>query len=256
MDWQRLRDEITTTTATVGDYLRALPDGDLRLSRVAWSAAELGAHLVSLPRRYRRMVAAPQPLPASIAADNQREIDLVPQRDPAMLADLLAAEVAALLDALGDDGERPVWYFTVEHTAAGLGGIMLTELLMHGWDLADARGRPWPITRTQAVACLRGILPAIVLLADPDVAPKATGTYHVHLRGGDDWTVRVRDGAVSVERARPHRADLHLSADPVVFLRNAYGLTSNARAVLSGGVIAWGRRPWLAARFGRLFAET
>lgn len=41
--------------------LRALPDGDLPLSRVTWSAAELGPHLVSLPRRYRRMAETPQP---------------------------------------------------------------------------------------------------------------------------------------------------------------------------------------------------
>jgi hypothetical protein len=41
-----------------------------------------------------------------------------------------------------------------------------------------------------------------------------------------------------------------------VFLRNAYGLISNARAALSGGVVLWGRQPWLAGRFGKLFAET
>jgi hypothetical protein len=256
MDWPRLRDEIVTTTAKVGDQLRALPDGDLRLSRVKWSAVELGAHLVSLPRRYRRMITTPQPFPASLAAENERAVTLVPERDPSALADLLGTEVAGLLDAFGDDGERAVWYFTVEHTVAGLGGILLGELLVHGWDLADARDQPWPITRPQALACLRGILPAIVLAIDPDVAPQAAGTYHVRLRGADDWTFRVHDGVVTVERGRPHRADLHLSADPVVFLCNAYGLVTSVRAALSGGVIAWGRRPWLAARFGRLFAET
>ena len=94
---------------------------------------------------------------------------------------------------------------------------MLTELLMHGWDLAQARGRPWPIGRTQAVACLRGVLPAIVVATDPRVARTATGTYHLRMRGGDDWAFEVRDGAVTVARAR---------------------------------------KPWLAARFGRLFAET
>jgi hypothetical protein len=139
---------------------------------------------------------------------------------------------------------------------AGLGGIMLTELLVHGWDLADVRRRPWPIARSQAVACLRGILPAIALAVDRQVAANAAGTYHLHLRGADDWTFRVHQGAVSVDRGRPRRADLHLSADPVVFLRNAYGLVSNARAALSGGLVAWGRRPWLAARFARLFVET
>jgi hypothetical protein len=60
-----------------------------------------------------------------------------------------------------------VWYFTVPHTAAGVGASMLSELLLHGLDLARARERPWPITRPQAVAALRGVLPAVVLIVDP-----------------------------------------------------------------------------------------
>ncbi|MGH3939907.1 MAG: hypothetical protein ACRDTG_15005 [Pseudonocardiaceae bacterium] len=65
MDWPQLREEIITTTARVSDLLRALPDGELPLSRVSWSVAELGAHRVSLPRRYHRMAQTPQPFPAS-----------------------------------------------------------------------------------------------------------------------------------------------------------------------------------------------
>jgi uncharacterized protein (TIGR03083 family) len=256
MDWQRLRDEVRATTARVGDNLRALPSADLRLSRVDWSAAEVGAHLVSLPGRYRAMLDGPSAVLESLAADNRRALAEITERDPTTLADRLGVEVAGLLDALGDDGGRTVWYFTAEHTAAGIGGIMLTELLIHGWDLADAQRRPWPITRPQAVACLRGILPAIIVAVDPDAAAAATGTYHVHVRGADDWTYRVRDGAVTVEPGRPDRADLHMSVDPVKFLRNAYGLISNARAGLSGGIVVWGRRPWLAPRFARLFTET
>lgn len=256
MDWPALRAEISTTATRVGAELRVLPSGGTRLSRVTWSAVEVGAHLVGLPHRYRRMIDGPQPFPASLAADNARELAAVPERDPARLADQLSAEVAALLDALGDDGDRPVWYFTTPHTAAGLGAIMLTELLVHGCDLADSGGRPWPISRAQAVTCLRGVLPAIVLAADPAVAATATGTYHLRLRGGDDWTFRVRDGAVTVARGRPDRPDLHLSAEPAVFLLSGYGLVSPARAALTGGIVAWGRRPWLAGRFGRLFAES
>ncbi|MGH3932296.1 MAG: maleylpyruvate isomerase N-terminal domain-containing protein [Pseudonocardiaceae bacterium] len=256
MDWPQLRDEIITTTARVSDLLRALPEGDLPLSRVSWSAAELGAHLVSLARRYRRMAQRSQPFPASLSAESHREVAAVAERAPEALADLLEVEVAALLEAFGDNGEQPVWYFTVEHTVVGVGGILLGELLLHGLDLARACQRSWPVTRAQAMACLRGVLPAIVLVVDADAALQAAGTYHLHLRGGADWTFRVHEGAVSVEPGRPRQADLHLSADPVVFLLNAYGLMSSARALLSGGIIAWGRRPWLAMRFSRLFVET
>lgn len=256
MDWPQLREEIITTTARVSGLLRALPDGDLPLSRVSWSAAELGAHLVSLARRYRRMAQTSQPFPASLSADNQREVAAVSERDPGALADLLEVEVTTLLEAFGDDGEQPTWYFTVEHTVAGIGAILLSELLLHGLDLARACQRPWPITRAQAVACLRGILPALILTVDADATPKAAGTYHLHLRGGADWTIRVHEGAVSVEPGRPRQADLHFSVDPAVFLLNAYGLISSVRAMLSGGMISWGRRPWLVLPFSRLFTET
>jgi len=117
---------------------------------------------------------------------------------------------------------------------------------------ADAAATEFP-----AIACTRGVLPATVLMADPAAARAARGTYHLRLRGGDDWTIRIDgDGTVTVHGGQPLRADLHFSADPVAFLLNSYGHLGRARAVLTGRVVAWGRRPWLAARFDRTFAET
>jgi hypothetical protein len=168
MEWPRLREEVRRTAAKVGEQLRAFGDGGPPLSRVKWSAAEVGAHLVSLPRRYRRTVDTPLPFPDSVSADNQRELELIEERDPSRLADRLSAEIDDLLHEYGEEGSRPVYYYSVEHTVAGM----------------------------------------------------------------------------------------HLSADPVVFLRNAYGLISNARAALTGGIVVYGRRPWLAVRFAKLFVET
>ncbi|TWP46774.1 hypothetical protein FKR81_34890 [Lentzea tibetensis] len=253
MDWPALRAEISAATARVCELLRALPSGDLPLARVTWTAAELGAHLAGLPGRYVRMSGEPHPFPASLADENQREVDAVATRDPVALAGLLEAEMASFLAASGADGQRRAWYFTVPHTVEGVGASLLSELLLHGTDLARALGRPWPISRVQAVTCLRGVLPAVVLAVDPRAARTATGTYHVALRGGDDWAFRVRDGELTVARERPARADLHLSVDPVGFLLNSVGLVGSARFALSGGVLAWGRRLWLAPRFSRLF---
>ncbi|HEV2780997.1 MAG TPA: maleylpyruvate isomerase N-terminal domain-containing protein [Actinophytocola sp.] len=256
MEWPQLRAEISATTGRVGELLRRVPAPDLPLARVSWTAAETGAHLVTLARRYRRMAQAPQPLPASLAEDNQQALDALPERDPDTVADLLTADVTTLLDTLGTDGRHRAWYFTLPHTAAGLGAIMLTELLMHGLDLARALRQPWPITRPQAAICLHGVLPALVLLVEPAAARTATGTYHLRLRGSADWTIRIHDATATVEPGRPGRADLHLSADPVAFLLHSYGHLGRTRILLTGRLIAWGRRPWLAPRLDKTFTET
>jgi len=55
---------------------------------------------------------------------------------------------------------------------------------------------------------------------------------------------------------RPPPADLRLSVDPVVFLLTSYGLMPSWKALARGGILAWGRKPWLAGPFTRLFVET
>lgn len=255
MEWQELRGEIVATAARVGGLLRAAPAGDLPLARVDWTAAETVAHLVSLARRYRGMVRRSRRLPDSLAEDNRLALAEVRERDLEALADLLAAEITELLDVLGPDGDRPAWYFACPHTSAGLGAIMLTELLMHGLDLARATGRPWPISGAVAAACVHGLVPAVVQFADTS-ARSADGVYHLHVRGSHDWTIRIDGDGTTVERGRPLRADLHFSVDPTAFLLTSFGHLGRTRAALTGKLVAWGRKPWLATRFAAAFRET
>jgi uncharacterized protein (TIGR03083 family) len=221
-----------------------------------WTVGELGAHLVSVPRRYRRMMETPEPFPDSLSALNDDDIRAVGYTDPQQLAGLLVSEVSELVGVLGNDGDRAVPFFGMRHTAQGIGGVMLGELLLHGLDLARPLQRPWPIRHDQAIAITRGLLPSLSYSVDPKVAMKATGTYHVGLRGGDDWAIEVRDGRASIEPRRPSRADLHVSADPVAFLLVGYGRMSRWRGLLLVRMVAWGRKPWLTVPFSKLFAET
>jgi hypothetical protein len=44
-----------------------------------------------------------------------------------------------------------------------------------------------------------------------------------------------------------------ISADPVTYLLVVYGRMPLGRALLRGGILAKGRRPWLGLRFKSLF---
>lgn len=256
MEWATLREEIAARAGEIGDLLRAAPSGATPVAGLEWSVGELGAHLVSVPRRYVRMISEPTPFPEQLSALNEAEILAVGTTDPQDLAGLLRSETAVLLDVLGDDGDGSVPFFGMQHTAAGVGGIMLGELLLHGLDLARSLGRPWVVRPDQAIAVTRGLAPVLPHSVDHDVAAHATGTYHLRLRGGDDWTFLVRDGQVTAEQRRPARADVHVSADPVAFLLVGYEREPRWKALLRGRMVGWGRKPWLATRFSRLFVET
>lgn len=256
MEWRQLHDDVATSATRVAELLRAAPGGDAAVPDLAWTVGELGAHLVTLPRRYVRMLAGGVPFPDSLSALNETELREIATTDPAELADLLESDTAELLTALGDEGERPVPFFAMEHTVSGVAGVLLGELLIHGIDLARLLRRPWAIEPAQAVAITRGALPSVPHFVTPDAVARAAGVYHVRLRGGDDWTLRASDGRLTVERSRPARADLHISAEPVTNLLVGYQRIPLWRAVLTGRIVAWGRKPWLAARFDSLFVET
>jgi hypothetical protein len=108
VEWGRLRDEITGASVRFGDVLRAAPAATTIVPPTSWSVAELGAHLVSLPRRYARMLDDDQAaFPERVSALNQAEIEAIGPRDPKQLADLLEADTDELLNLLATTGTAP-----------------------------------------------------------------------------------------------------------------------------------------------------
>jgi hypothetical protein len=253
--WEDLKDVLVDRSRAVGELLRVSAAGQ-EVPGSDWSPSEIGAHLVSLPRRYMRMMDRPEPFPESLSAVNEAAIRAVGCGDLDQLADMLVSDVDDLVAHLGDDGSRPVPFFGMTHTAEAVGAVMLGELLLHGLDLARALRRPWVIGRDEAIAVVGGLLPAVGYSVDPEVAGRAAGTYHLRIRHGHDWTVEVRDGVATVQKGHPERADLHISADPLAFLLVGYGRASRWRSLLTGRMLGWGRRPLLVAHFSKLFRET
>lgn len=259
-----MRSEISKLGEQVAGLLRSAPDPFDPVEGVDWTVAQVGAHLVDVARRNQLVPEgklAPYPRPGEdgggMAAWNARNLEEeVTERKLGPLAETLVKENHELLNAYGLDGDRRVQWYDIESTVRQAGAIWMGELLIHGLDLARTLKRAWPIRPVHAVAVFEGLLPVFPVVVDPEQAPQAVGTYHVRLRGGGNYTFTVdNEGDLTIETGKPRRADLHISASPVPYLLVGYGRIGQWGPIARGQIRAWGRKPWLATRFTKLFVR-
>lgn len=130
--------------------------------------------------------------------------------------------------------------------------IVMSELLIHGGDLARGIGKPWEISADEARLVLTASTSLLPDFFDATEAGDMRATIDMRVRGGPRFAIWVHDGRLEVASRPIERVDCHISADPVAFLLVSYGRRSDVRSVLRGQLVAWGRRPWLAARLPRL----
>lgn len=254
--WESLQQELAETTSKLVDLIRQQPPSQGRIRGMSWSSEELAAHLVTIPARYLRMIQTPEPFPVSLSDMNEREIAELEITDLNELGEQLRIRTSALLETLGDEPERKVPFFAIELPVRGLCGVLLGEYLLHGHDLAKHTRLTWQLQDHHARWALHGLLPSAMHTADPHIASTMRGTFGLHIRPDDDWTITVGDGRAELTAGRPTRADFRISADPLAFYLTGFGRTSRTAALLRGKIVGYGRKPWLAGKFGRLFRET
>lgn len=231
-----------------------------------WNTTDLAVHISHSMDIVRSIVLASAPAGSDIWQLSTMTTMLVAgeaERDLGAIATRIDASVAALLTALRDgaaDGDplRPWVVEGVELPLSTVACHALTELLVHGYDLAHADGAPWPIDRAHASLAIMGfVLPVLDALRSSLVnAEKAAGvklTYHIVLRGGggEAW-LRFDDGDVEVFDTAPGRVDCHLSVDPAAFLLVSFGRTGQWPPILKGKLLAYGRKPWMGLRLASL----
>ncbi|MDQ1444520.1 MAG: hypothetical protein QOI20_984 [Acidimicrobiaceae bacterium] len=244
------------------DRVRALlagADGARPIPGSDWTVAEAGAHVVSGARNYVELFrGVPSPVGdiSETAAVNASHLAEYAERDPAAIAADLPGTYDEVLAAYREAGPDAVlqWHGGLAVTAADNLGVLLGELVVHGWDIAQGLGRPWPIDPADARAVLVAGLRVAPVMVDRDKARRLTGTMEIRLRGGERVSLRWRDGALdvgevaAVGQALSDKADCVISAEPVAFLLQSYGRGSKWRPLLTGKVMAWGRKPMLALR--------
>jgi uncharacterized protein (TIGR03083 family) len=255
--------ELRAGTVRTAQLLRAVPDPGVRIPGLQWTIAEAAAHLVGELTDYTRYVTGerkahgfddPDQSPSQrSAAANVAQLAAYPERDLGTLADALAPAVEGFLTAAaGRSGDEAIPASNgLTMTLPTMIAALLGEQVIHGIDIARASGQKWPISRGDALVVVAGVMAMVPDYVDRKLAAGLHITYELRFRGGSSYRVAIDDGSARVVGpAGP--VDCVISADPVAFLLVGYGRTGQLGAILTGKIVASGRKPWLGLKFGRL----
>jgi uncharacterized protein (TIGR03083 family) len=275
VDWQQSQDALRDEVHRVTTLLRSIRD-PAAPAVAQWNLADVAVHLAQvwilvpgLARRDLSRIYEVIPSLEGIAGDSLirdiAELDEAmalgvrsdPERDPAVLADLIEARALEYFDECAKASPDELCPWLVEGMSVRLSTLtyhLLNETIMHGYDIARAAGHTWRIEPVRAAMVLsRFIVPVIQgldarALVNKDQAAGVHATYDLRIRGGDRFHFVFDDGAVKIENPSSHRVDCHISADPVAFFLVVWGRQSQWKAIARGKLLAWGRKPWLGPR--------
>ena len=180
-----------------------------------------------------------------ITGFDQMELGRAPELIESAVANFLAHTADKEPDALFRyvDGDRDV---------ATVTAVLLSELAVHGHDLARALHQKWSISPAEARIALTGLVTLVPDHFDGERAGGVNVTADIRIRGGQRFGIALRDGQLDVLASPPRRADFHVSAEPVTYLLVSYGRKNQWAAAARGHIVSWGRRPWLAPRLASL----
>jgi hypothetical protein len=242
------------------DLVRSLPDTATAIPRSEWTIREAAVHLATGAALYAEIATGtPSPIDSlekeAVGAFAAGLIADIPETDPGKLAHIMTSAAGRLLDATANrpGDQSTVWHAGFPLDLAGLVCIILGEHLIHGYDMAVAASRPWPIDPGHAGLVLFGYGPIYSLILNPATTAHLTASYQIELSGGDAFIVRFTDGAYSLEPAGSGPIDCTISADPVAFLLVGSGRLPQHAAIALGLLTTAGNRPDLALGFKDLF---
>lgn len=259
VDIDRARSLLASSAAELGDLIRGIDKADARPPRLEWTSAEVAVHLVQTFRYDLANVEGTSPpypvadgkVLASGAKESAQRIAEEPERDPRKLADLFDKAVADFLEGtVGRDSLQPVT-FAQGHamTLANLVATLLGEVLVHGYDIAQAQSKSWKMDPEAARVAVYATTATLPLGINPETTADIDVRLNVRLRGGQCFAVHIASGKGWSEECG--KADATISADAETFMLVGFGRIGPLKPVLTGKIFAWGRKPFLAARLSK-----
>jgi uncharacterized protein (TIGR03083 family) len=218
------RDEVMaalhSASARFVDLVESLrpDDADRPVAGLEWNVAQTVAHVLTVVRRgfadRRRSASVDE-----TAALNQTVLDELGDLDLRALGAQLRADARTALDVVfpkvADDRVFP-FHGGVTTTMTPALHIVLGEYVVHGFDVARAVDRPWPISADEARLLVPGELLGTWLR--PGVPNE---TYEVRLDGLAPARVVIRDGRV-VPDGDGSAVDVVIAVAPAEFVLGFY----------------------------------
>jgi uncharacterized protein (TIGR03083 family) len=236
-----------------------------------WTVADTAAHVAIVARLNAGLIGGDlSPLDApdldrgwqesslgGFARLNALTLDHFPERALDVVANTLLEEVDLVLNRAGDVDPRELrpWLGSAQLPAAAHVAHQLNEILIHGLDIARALDVPWHISAHEAALTFDLFLMPMLggrsgrLLAGGG----APGRVTLEFRSKHTTPVVLtsENGRLQVEPADGRKTDAQVRFDPATMMLTIFRRTRLARAVVTGKVLAFGRRPWAAVAYLR-----
>jgi len=188
-EWAALREALAQTTSRFVDLVKGVRDPGVAAVGT-WSIGEVVAHVREVtavnslfaleldpPEELRALHAkAQQATMDKVAELNELALNVWSERSPHLLAPAIREQVSTLLDgAAASSGDQQIaWLGRTRVPLKLILGHTLSELFVHGNDIARAMGRSFPLPRQQANLIFEMFL--FELLRSPDVATFAAAS--------------------------------------------------------------------------------
>lgn len=275
-DLAAARTLVPVVAARSARVIEAIGDPKAASPLPGWSVADVAVHLgVAVdayatavtegldPKRWGRFVPEHPDLQQRVAVLNASTLSLAGsdahRAVPGQIRDSGAAIVEAL-EGRDPDEPCPIPWFGADKplSLAAVVGLFFSETMLHTLDVARATGQDWTIPPAVARLIISlAYLDTIPQTVDTARAATVKATVRFHVRGGVTFGMDIDGPRVETYRdpGPGRRVDCHISVDPVAFLLVASGRTSQVRAIATGGMIAYGRKPWLGPKIAALFVH-